>query len=301
MSGKIRSVVDRNGRTCSMARDYRGQVNAVECNGWKTTLTSTPRGFLKDVKYSDGSEINFGYDSDTGLIVGRTDSSAQPVAYKYDQYGRLREIVQATGQRMSWPADFAARQLAEESAAQPGRQGRISLASPSYALLINANSDSPFSSRPAPSSFFLHLTGNNGSISAETLFRTTDSGRFRRSLKVNDSSLFSVELDPVTKDETVLKDDGSPVITTKFDQVGRVTSVKPVVGGDFVESRFTYDDAGRLIKWELGSMGKAMAYSDLGLPVAESSPNGAVVKYEYNEKKMLTTVTKGTKNIHCFY
>ena len=223
------------------------------------------------------------------------------VISRYDPNGRLQEVIQSTGERLTWPADFALRLLNEQKMRQNDRPGQFSTANPSYGLLVNERSDSPFSNQPSPSSFFLRLTGNNGSVSADVTHTVTDSGRFRRTLNMNDSALFSVELDPVTNDETVLKDDGTPVVVTKFDQVGRIVSVKPVVGvaaSEFVESKFTYDDAGRLVKWEQGTQGKAMAYSDQGLPIAESSPNGAIWKFEYGDKRMPTKVTKGKNELH---
>ncbi|OQV15708.1 Teneurin-m [Hypsibius exemplaris] len=293
VSGKLRSLVDQNGKTCTITRDYRGQASGVDCNGWKTALTNNPRGLLKDVKYSDGSEINFAYDPDTGLITGRSDSSARPVVYRYNQHGRLREVIQSSGSRIQWPSDFAIRLLSDPTVVQTDSQGTMSLINPSLALLVSSTSDLPYSNTSAPSSLFLRLTGSNGSISAEVTYPKLDSGKIRRSLKVNDSTLFSVDFDPSNGEEQVLDRDGVALLMSRFDSLGRMTSLKPSVG-EFLEAKFTYDDGGRLAKWEQGGMGKAMGYSAQGLPVTEQSTNGATRKFEYNDKQKLVKVTQGT-------
>ncbi|GAV01016.1 hypothetical protein RvY_11793-2 [Ramazzottius varieornatus] len=297
--GKVRSITDGEGKTCMVERDYKGQVKSIDCGGgWKTTFTNTMRGWLKEVTYGDGLQVTMAYDAENGLLTGRTDSRGNAFSYKYDSYGRLSQVVYPNGQRTEWSSETAkvAKRLLESSLhVQESDHGKVSLFSPlQYTLSLDSRSNVPHTNGTVPASL-LFRGDNDTSIKMDLAYsiRSDQPFRVRRMVSVNDSALYGVDFTPATNEEVLVDREGNPIFSTKLNAAGKIVSTKPTVG-DFLQSSFAYDNMGRMTKWEQGQRWMTMTYNEQSLPAMKKTASGQSWKFEYNEKRKLAKITKGS-------
>ncbi|XP_022172137.1 teneurin-a isoform X1 [Myzus persicae] len=101
--GKLSTVTDSSGNKMLFLRDYSNVVSAIEnSQDYKSELVISGAGNLVKFSEKGRSEITFNYDSSTGLLTSRSDSTAEQggslFIYNYDKLGRLVDVVLPTGE-----------------------------------------------------------------------------------------------------------------------------------------------------------------------------------------------------------
>ncbi|XP_050530422.1 teneurin-a isoform X1 [Daktulosphaira vitifoliae] len=100
--GKLSTVTDGSGNKMLFLRDYSNVVSAIEnSQDYKSELVISGAGNLVKFSEKGRSEITFNYDSNSGLLTSRSDSTAEGSSlyiYNYDQLGRLVNVVLPTGE-----------------------------------------------------------------------------------------------------------------------------------------------------------------------------------------------------------
>lgn len=99
INGRISSVTDTAGNKIYVLRDYSNQVKSIEnSQGDKCRLSMTKQGSLASFTTPNNYAIKFGYQkSGEALLISRSDSWGKSTVYKYDEYGRVVEVVLPSG------------------------------------------------------------------------------------------------------------------------------------------------------------------------------------------------------------
>lgn len=102
INGKISSVTDAAGNKIYILRDYSNQVKSIEnSQGDKYRLSMTRQGLLASFTTPSNYAIKFNYQGTLdALLSSRTDSWGKSTLYKYDEYGRVIEVILPTGDIM---------------------------------------------------------------------------------------------------------------------------------------------------------------------------------------------------------
>lgn len=107
--GKLASVTDMFGRTLTVTRDYRGQVNALQtADGLKYSLKMSSQGYLEHFRDPNGYSCTFRYLRSTGLLKSKVDSGQMSSVYYFDDYGRLVKAVTPTGEALTFAFNLTA-------------------------------------------------------------------------------------------------------------------------------------------------------------------------------------------------
>lgn len=99
INGRVGSVTDAAGNKIYIMRDYSNQVKSIEnSQGDKCRLSMTRQGLLASFTTPSNYAIKFNYQGNMdALLTSRTDSWGQSVIYKYNEYGRVVQMVLPTG------------------------------------------------------------------------------------------------------------------------------------------------------------------------------------------------------------
>ncbi|KPM11227.1 teneurin-3-like protein, partial [Sarcoptes scabiei] len=102
INGKISSVTDAAGNKIYILRDYSNQVKSIENSlGDKFRLTMTRQGLLASFQTPSNYAIKFNYQGNLdALLASRSDSYGKSILYKYDENGRVIQIILPTGDSM---------------------------------------------------------------------------------------------------------------------------------------------------------------------------------------------------------
>ncbi|XP_055525741.1 teneurin-a isoform X2 [Wyeomyia smithii] len=96
--GKLSTVTDSSGNKIQFLRDYSNVVSSIENTDHKSELKISSNGMLTKIFERKGkSELQFDYDSNTGLLVSRT-GNGESFMYHYDEYGRLSRGILPSGE-----------------------------------------------------------------------------------------------------------------------------------------------------------------------------------------------------------
>lgn len=105
--GKLTAVTDSSGSKVSFLRDSINSLHSVETAiGQKCRVTVNNQGLLETFNDPDNLTIRFTYDSVTGLLVSRSDSSGYCYFYQYSPAGRLSGLVKPSGSLTTITFDF---------------------------------------------------------------------------------------------------------------------------------------------------------------------------------------------------
>ncbi|KAK6619588.1 hypothetical protein RUM43_012345 [Polyplax serrata] len=101
--GKLSTITDPSGNKILFLRDYSNIVSTIEnAQDHKSDLKISGIGFLVKFSQKGKSEIDFEYDSISGLLSSRSDSTGggggQTIIYRYDKYGRVSSVILPTGE-----------------------------------------------------------------------------------------------------------------------------------------------------------------------------------------------------------
>ncbi|XP_075677439.1 teneurin transmembrane protein Ten-m isoform X1 [Dermatophagoides pteronyssinus] len=102
INGKISSVSDAAGNKIYILRDYSNQVKSIEnSQGEKCRLSMNRQGLLASFTTPSNYVIKFNYQGNLdALLTSRTDSWGKSTLYKYDEYGRVIQVILPTGDVM---------------------------------------------------------------------------------------------------------------------------------------------------------------------------------------------------------
>ena len=102
INGKISSVSDAAGNKIYILRDYSNQVKSIEnSQGEKCRLSMNRQGLLASFSTPSNYVIKFNYQGNLdALLTSRTDSWGKSTLYKYDEYGRVIQVILPTGDVM---------------------------------------------------------------------------------------------------------------------------------------------------------------------------------------------------------
>ncbi|XP_038105737.1 teneurin-a isoform X4 [Culex quinquefasciatus] len=97
--GKLSTVTDSSGNKIQFLRDYSNVVSSIEnTQDHKSELKISSNGMLtKIIERKGKSELQFDYDSNTGLLLSRT-GNGETFIYQYDEYGRMTKAILPSGE-----------------------------------------------------------------------------------------------------------------------------------------------------------------------------------------------------------
>jgi RHS repeat-associated protein len=241
---RLASMTDHNGNRIDVLRDQDGQPTEVRHSGGYRIGVHTEAGQITTLRL-------LGQDGTGDVVL---------VRYRYDEAGRLTEVVNSSGLPLRFGYDSAGRIVRWED-----RNGQWY----SYAY-----DDDGRCVRNAGSGGFLaggfdyqdRLTIFTDSLGHETRFHLNDAGQVTR------------EIDPLGN-TTVFEWDRYDRPLSRTDPLGRTT-------------RYTYDEDGNVVTL-VRPDGRAVTatYNALGLPVTVTDPDGTVWRREYDERGNLVAIT----------
>ena len=92
--GKLSTVTDVSGNRVSFLRDSSRNLASAETSaGLKCRVTVNPQGLLETFVDPDNLTSRFFYETATGLMTTRRDSSGFNLFYKFDANGRLVGVI----------------------------------------------------------------------------------------------------------------------------------------------------------------------------------------------------------------
>ncbi|XP_055616662.1 teneurin-a isoform X3 [Toxorhynchites rutilus septentrionalis] len=97
--GKLSTVTDSSGNKIQFLRDYSNVVSSIEnTQDHKSELKISSNGMLTRItERKEKSELQFDYDSNSGLLLSRT-GNGETFIYQYDEYGRVTKAILPSGE-----------------------------------------------------------------------------------------------------------------------------------------------------------------------------------------------------------
>ncbi|XP_055602719.1 teneurin-a [Uranotaenia lowii] len=97
--GKLSTVTDSSGNKIQFLRDYSNVVSSIEnTQDHKSELKISSNGMLTRIIERKGkSELQFDYDSNSGLLLSRT-GNGETFIYQYDECGRITKAILPSGE-----------------------------------------------------------------------------------------------------------------------------------------------------------------------------------------------------------
>ncbi|XP_058838920.1 teneurin-a isoform X1 [Topomyia yanbarensis] len=97
--GKLSTVTDSSGNKIQFLRDYSNVVSSIEnTQDHKSELKISSNGMLtKIIERKGKTELQFDYDSNSGLLLSRT-GYGETFIYHYDEYGRVTRAILPSGE-----------------------------------------------------------------------------------------------------------------------------------------------------------------------------------------------------------
>nr|XP_029713903.1 teneurin-a isoform X3 [Aedes albopictus] len=97
--GKLSTVTDSSGNKIQFLRDYSNVVSSIEnSQDHKSELKISSNGMLtKIIERKGKSELQFDYDSNSGLLLSRT-GNGETFIYHYDEFGRVTKAILPSGE-----------------------------------------------------------------------------------------------------------------------------------------------------------------------------------------------------------
>ncbi|MGH3757396.1 DUF6531 domain-containing protein [Actinophytocola sp.] len=246
----ISAISDRNGNRIDVDYDADGAPVQIRHSGGYRIAVQTESSRISALRLLD-------QDSGPGLPLAN---------YRYDEAGRLVEVVNSSRQSMRFEYDQDGRITRWED-----RNGMW------YRFAYDAEGRC------------VRGTGRDGCLSYT--FEYDDRNRITRSTNslgnvttyhLNDQSQIVREVDPLG-DETLFEWDGHHRLVSRTDPLGR-------------RYDYTYDEAGHLVVSTRPDGTRSTAeYNDLGLPITVVDPDEAVWHQEYDERGNLTAVVDPTQ------
>ncbi|GHF46718.1 RHS repeat-associated protein [Amycolatopsis bartoniae] len=245
-TGLLREVRDRSGNRIEFDRDATGAPTAVRHSGGYELAVATDRGLITALSLQDehGGEIpvvRYRYD-DAGRLAEVLNSSGAALRFDYDLAGRITQWTDRNGEWYRYRYDERGRCVANE-----GSGGYL-----------------------------------DGTFSYEDgITRFTDALGHTTVYRVNERRQIVAETDPL-----------GHTTTQEWDEFDRLVSRTDPLGHT---TTYRYDEDGNLTTITRPDGTQALAeYGELGRPVVTVDPDGAVWRRTYDDAGRVTTVTDPT-------
>ncbi len=272
-SGKISSVVDRNGNALTFTysgdnlasvTDVSGRTAVFSYSGSTLTKITDPKGneynlayasgSLSGVIYPDGAQWGYGYGSN-GLMASKTQPEGTTAQYSYDSGRRLTSATDAAGKSRSF------------TYAASGSTGKV----PDVYPLVMAQ---------VRETVFVEKDGSGWSYLYDGL---TEQLRSKTDPLGNTYTYaYDSQGNLVSKNEP-----GIGTTTYTYDNRGNVLSVRNPLNET---TSFTYNTYGQLLTISGAPGNYAVAYDTRGNPTAVTNPAGETISAEYDGKGNATRI-----------
>lgn len=98
--GKLSTVTDSTGNKIQFLRDYSNIVSSIEnTQDHKSELKISANGLLIKILEKGRTEIEFDYDSNSGLMMSKS-NMGDTIIYQYDDFGRLINLIMPSGEQI---------------------------------------------------------------------------------------------------------------------------------------------------------------------------------------------------------
>ncbi|WP_435156043.1 DUF6531 domain-containing protein [Amycolatopsis sacchari] len=263
-TGLLREVTDRNGNRITFDRDAAGTPTAVRHSGGYELAVETSAGLitalsLRNPHGEDIPVVRYRYD-DAGRLTEVLNSSGAPLRFDYDLAGRITQWTDRNGEWYRYRYDERGRCVANEGS------GGFLDGTFSYEDGVTRFTD-------ALGHTTVYEVNERRQVVAETDplgHRTTQEwDEFDRLLSRTDplGRTTTYRYDEEGNLTTITRPDGSQALA-EYGEAGRLTAVVDPDGGVW---RYDYDERGNLS--------------------AETDPSGAVTRYSYDEHGAVASVT----------
>jgi RHS repeat-associated protein len=234
-------------------------------NGHRIELVYDEDALLSEVRHSGGYRIAVGMDGDRvtalRLIAGEADGHVL-VRYRYDDAGRLAEVINSSGKPTRFTYDDAGRLT-----------GWVDRNGFWYRYVYDEKGRAV---RAEGSEGLLNVTLSYAEDGSTTT--VTDSLRQPTTFHFNESRQVVAEVDPLGR-RTVFDWDGHDRLVARTDPLGRTT-------------RYAFDTRGNLASIiEPGERRLSARYNELDLPVEFVEADGAVWRQEFDARGNLIAIT----------
>lgn len=281
--GNLLTVTNAKGQITNLSNyDAHGKPGQItDPNGLVTTLSYTPRGWLK-TRTVGGLTTTFDYDK-VGQLTKVTMPDGSFVAYEYDAAHRLTAISNANGERIEYTLDWAGNRIKEEVKAADGsvvlRRSKVFNALNQLLQDLNAANE-------VVASYTYDANGNLTGTS-----RLTDTGSNNSSYGYDPLNRLSAITDALNG-ATAFQYDSQDQLTQVTDPKTLVTQygvdalgqLKQTVSPDTGVASQTFDSAGN-VKTSSNARGHTTTYSydALNRVTKITYHDGVVVNFVYDE------------------